>query len=99
MKLFTIRTLTETNQNEKPPKLVVNLTLYGRTTILKSLAISKLVYNTFFQTFPAKFIAMVNQAITQFVLNKKAKIKYRTMIGPKELGGQNMLHARFSNNQ
>ena len=33
---------------------------------------------------------MVNQAITQFVSNKKAKIKYRTMIGPKELGGLNM---------
>ena len=33
---------------------------------------------------------MVNQAITQFVWNTKAKIKYRTMIGPKELGGLNM---------
>ena len=33
---------------------------------------------------------MVNQAITQFVWNKKAKFKYRTMIGPKELGGLNM---------
>ena len=67
-----------------------NLTLYGRITILKSLAISKLVYNTSVLTFPTKFTAMVNQAITQFVLNKKAKIKYRTMIGPKELGGLNM---------
>ena len=33
---------------------------------------------------------MVNQAITQFVWNKKAKIKYRTMIGPKEQGGLDM---------
>ena len=33
---------------------------------------------------------MVNQAITQFVWNKKAKIKHRTMIGPKEQGGLDM---------
>ena len=33
---------------------------------------------------------MVNQAITQLLWNKKAKIKYRTMIGPKEQGGLDM---------
>ena len=31
--------------------------------------------------------SLVNQAITQFVWNKKAKNKYRTMVGPKEQGG------------
>ena len=67
-----------------------NLTLYDRITILKSLAISKLVYNTSVLTFPTKFTAMVNQAITQFVWNKKAKIKHKTMIGPKEQGGLDM---------
>ena len=67
-----------------------NLTLYGRITILKSLAISKLVYNTSVLTFPSKFITTVNQAITQFVWNNKAKIKHRTMIGPKEQGGLDM---------
>jgi len=64
-----------------------NLTLYGRITVLKSLAISKLVYNTSVLTFPPKFITLVNQAITQFVWNKTVKIKHKTMIGPKELGG------------
>ena len=67
-----------------------NLTLYGRITILESLAISKLVYNTSVLTFPTKFTAMVNQAITQFVWNKKAKIKYRTVIWPKERGRLDM---------
>ena len=67
-----------------------NLTLYGRITILTSIVISKLVYNTSVLTFPTTFTAMVNQAITHFVWNKKAKIKYRTMIAPKELGGLNM---------
>ena len=64
-----------------------NLTLYGHITVLKSLAISKLVYNTSVLTFPPKFITLVNQAITQFVWNKTVKIKHKTMIGPKELGG------------
>ena len=67
-----------------------NVTLYGHITILKSLAISKLIYNTSVLTFPTKFIAMVNQAMTQFVWNKKAKIKYRTMIELKEQGGLDM---------
>ena len=67
-----------------------NLTPYGRIRILKSLAISKLIYNRSVLTFPTKFIAMVNQAITQFVWNMKAKIKYRTMIGRKEQGGLDM---------
>ncbi|KAL9987821.1 hypothetical protein ACROYT_G002189 [Oculina patagonica] len=67
-----------------------NLTLYGRITILKSLAISKLVYNTSVLTFPSKFVKMVNQAITQFVWNKKVKIKQKTMIVPKEKGGLDM---------
>jgi len=67
-----------------------NLTLYGRITILKFLAISKLVYNTSVLTFPTKFTAMVNQAIKQFAWKKKAKIKYRTIIGPKEQGGLDM---------
>ena len=64
-----------------------NLTLYGRITVLKSLAISKLVHNTSVLTFPPKFITLVNQAITQFVWNKTVKIKHKTTIGPKELGG------------
>jgi len=33
---------------------------------------------------------MVNQANAQFVWNKKANIKHRTMIGPKEQGGLDM---------
>ena len=40
---------------------------------------------------------MVNQAIIQFVWNKKAKIKYRTMIGPKEQGGLDMPDFQITN--
>ena len=49
-----------------------NLTLYGCITFSKSLAISTLVYNTSALTFPPKFTAMVNQAITQFVWSEES---------------------------
>ena len=45
-----------------------NLTLYGRITILKSLALSKLVYNTSVLTFP---LQSVKTAISEFVWNTK----------------------------
>ena len=51
-----------------------NLTLYGRITILKSRALSKLVYNTSVLKFHATFIASVKQAICHFVWNNKPKI-------------------------
>ena len=35
-------------------------------------------HNTSVVTFPSKFVKMVNQAITEFVWNKKAKIKQKT---------------------
>ena len=41
-----------------------NLTLCGRITILKSLALSKLVYNTSVLTFPLQFAALVKTAIS-----------------------------------
>ena len=40
---------------------------------------------------------MVNKAIAQIVWNKKAKIKYRTMVGPKEQGGLNMPDFQITN--
>ena len=40
----------------------------------------------------------INQAITQFVWNKKANIKYRTMVGPKEQGGLGMPDFRLISN-
>jgi len=80
-------------ENERLPYLWYprNLSLYHIIMILKSLAISKLIYNTSVLTFPSKLNTMVNQAIAQFVWNKKAKIKCRTKIGPKEQGDPDML--------
>ena len=51
-----------------------NLTLHGRITILKSLALSKLVYNTSILSLPLAFINRVNQVIKNFLWGKKVKI-------------------------
>ena len=60
-----------------------NLTLYGRITILKSIALSKLVYNTSVLAFPREFVSSVQTTISQFVWNNKPRMKHTTMIGPK----------------
>ena len=68
-----------------------NLTLRGRIIILKTLALSKLIYTTSMLTPPDKFVKRVNQSIAQFVWRKKVpKIKQTTMIGSKEKGGLDM---------
>ena len=64
-----------------------NLTLHGRIAILKSLALSKLVYNTSVHTFPLQFAALVKTDISGFVWNTKPKIKHTTMICAKIKSG------------
>ena len=75
-----------------------NLTLYGRITILKSLALSKLVYNRSVLTFPLKFASLVKAVISEFVWSTKPKIKHTTMIGPKTKGGLDLPDFEIMNN-
>ena len=75
-----------------------NLTLYGRITILKSLALSKLVYNTSVLTFPLEFASLVKAVISENVWNTKPKIKHTTMIGPKIKGGLDLPDFEIVNN-
>ena len=74
------------------------LTLYGRITILKTLALSKLIYNTSMLSFPSFFVTTANQAIKSFIWGKTVKIKHTTMIGPKGKGGLNMPDFEIVNN-
>ena len=68
------------------------LTLMGRICIIKTLAISKLVYNTSVLTAPPKFTSEVNDICFKFIWNfKPDKVKRNTLIGPKEKGGLNMV--------
>ena len=56
-----------------------NLTLIGRICIVKTLAISKLVYNTFVLTVPPNFAEKVNDICFKFIWNfKPDKVKRHT---------------------
>ena len=69
-----------------------NLTLIGRICIVKTLAISKLVYNTSVFTVPPKFAENVNDNCFTFIWNfKPDKVKRHTLIGPVHKGGLNMV--------
>ena len=72
--------------------------MYGRITILKSPALSELVYNTSVLTFPLQFAASVKTAISEFVWNTKPKIKHTTMTGPKIKGGLDLPDVEIMNN-
>ena len=75
-----------------------NLTLYSRITILKSLALSKLVYNTSVLATPWEFVSSVQTTISRFVWNNKPKIKHTTMIGLKFKGGLDLPDFKIINN-
>ena len=69
-----------------------NLTLIGRICIVKTLAISKLVYNASVLTVPPNFAEKVNDICFKFIWNfKPDKVKRHTIIGPVDKGGLNMV--------
>ena len=69
-----------------------NLTLIGKICIIKTLAISKLVYNTSVLSTPPDFPKQVNESCFKFIWNfKPDKIKRNTIIGPLDKGELNMI--------
>ena len=69
-----------------------NLTLKGRICIVKTLAISKLVYNTSVFTLPPNFAKKVNDICFKFIWNfKPDKVKRQTIILPVDKGGLNVV--------
>ena len=70
---------------------VRNLSLIGRICIVKTLAISKLVYNTSVLTIPANLCKQVNDICFRFIWNfKPVKIKRHTLIALPDKGGRSM---------
>ena len=64
------------------------LTLFGRTQIVKSLALPKILYVCNMMDPPSEFVNKVNEIIKNFLWNgKKAKVKYKTIISKYEKGG------------
>ena len=69
-----------------------NLTLIGRICIVKTLAISKLVYNTSVLIVPSNFAEKVNDICFKFIWNfKPDKVKRQTIVLPVDKGGLNMV--------
>jgi len=67
------------------------LTIYGKIMIVKTLAISKLIYSFSVLNVPEEVIKVVNRSIYEFIWNKVDRIKRNTMINELENGGLNML--------
>lgn len=65
-----------------------SLTLYGKVQVVRSLALSQLLYICSNLSIPKKFIENVQKEIVNFIWNgRKPKIKYQTLIGDLSEGG------------
>lgn len=74
------------------------LTLLGKINIVKSLGLSKLIFNASVLPVPEKFCEEVNKITFNFIWdNKIAKIKKSTIIGDRENGGLNMIDFALMN--
>ena len=82
-----------TNKLEKLEKILSvwkrrNLTIFGKCTIVNTLAISKLVYNAFILPNPKpEFFKQVSKIIYNFLWKKRDRIKRNTLIGKIDQGG------------
>ena len=74
------------------------LTLLGKINIVKSVGLSKLIYNASVLTVPDNFCDQVNKITFNFIWdNKVAKIKKHTIIGERKNGGLNMIDFTLMN--
>jgi len=65
-----------------------NLTLYGKVQVVRSLAMSQLLYVYSKIPVPKTFTSKVEKEIVRFIWHgRKPKIKYRTLIGDLDKGG------------
>lgn len=65
-----------------------NLTIFGKCTIINTLAISKILYNTnILQNPDVEFFENVSKLIYNFLWKKRDRIKRNTLIGKIEQGG------------
>jgi len=65
-----------------------NLTIYGKATVVRSLAVSQLLYAFSKIAPPHSYLKKVEDEIVKFLWNgKKPKIKYKTLIGDLDQGG------------
>ncbi len=71
-----------------------NLTLFGKVCIIKSLALSKIIYIALGLTIPDKIIKEIDRLIFRFLWGKRDRIKRKSIINTLEKGGLNMVDVR-----
>ena len=82
-----VRELEQTLNTWKRRKL----TLYGKINIVKTLGLSKLIYNASVLNVPKQYVEQINKITLNFIWDgKPAKIKRSTIIGERRKGGLKM---------
>ena len=89
----------EKNWNEKINKIRLiferwkyrNLTMFGKILIIKSLAISKFIHTMSIIETPPDVLKEIEKTIYNFLWDKNERIKRKTLIGPKYMGGMGMI--------
>ena len=84
------------NKLDEMQKLLDNwrkrdLTLFGKVSIVKSLAIPKLIFSATMLDIPDAMIKQINKIIYNFIWNGRDRICRKTLIGKIEDGGINMI--------
>ena len=75
-----------------------NLILYGKINVVKTVGLSKLIYNTSVLVIPEKFIKAIETLIFSFIWNgKPAKIIMLTIISEKRQRGLKMTDFNIMN--
>ena len=70
------------------------LTLFGKICIIKSLALSKIIYVATCLCVPEKVIKEIDHKIFKFLWGKRDRIKRKSVINNLESGGLNMMNVR-----
>ena len=83
-KILSIEQLIDTWKNR-------NLTIMGKITIIKTLALPKIIYSAFFTPVPNDVISKINRVLFQFIWGNRDRIKRNTLIADIENGGLNMV--------
>ena len=68
-----------------------NITLFGKVLLIKSLAISQLVYSASILSIPDNTVPKINKIVYAFLFNNHCRIKRNTLIGSTEEGGIKMI--------
>ncbi len=68
-----------------------NLTIFGKNLIIKTLAVSQLIHTMSIIHTPTEVLKEIEKLIFNFLWDSHDRIKRKTLIGPKNIGGIDMI--------